>query len=131
MDDLSAAPRPRLAAIKGALPSLNPPHQQPPLLSLDLLHPLHLDIAHRSHQIAPSEPVEPPQKEETIGATSSDTACTWSLTVDHNVAAYLADDRRSADELPYPLLTPPISLPVAIDDDGYEPLDHDLIVRPR
>jgi hypothetical protein len=52
----SAAPRPRSAAIKGALPSPNKAHYQLPLLSLALLDPSLLDIHHRSHPIASSEP---------------------------------------------------------------------------
>ena len=130
MGDLTAAPRPRLAAIKGALPSLNSSHRQPPLLSLTLLDHLHLDISHRSHPIASSVPVEPPQKPPEIDATSSDATGTRRTAVLDNVPAHIADHRRSSGELSDPLPVPPVRPHLAVDDDGCEPLDHDLIVRP-
>ncbi|KAK1626389.1 hypothetical protein QYE76_000704 [Lolium multiflorum] len=57
----SAAPRPRLATIKGGLSAPNQRHQQLPLSSLALLDLSLLDIAHSRPPIASSLPV-PPQK---------------------------------------------------------------------
>jgi hypothetical protein len=131
MDDLTVAPRPRPAAIKGGLPSLKSSHHQHPLPSEPLLDHLHRHISHRSPPISPPEPVEPPQKEENIGATSSGTTRTRRAAVLDNIAAHIADHRRSAGELSYPLPAPSVSPPLAGDDDGRAPFDPILIQRPR
>jgi hypothetical protein len=65
-----------------------------------------------------------------IDATSSDATGTRRTAVLDNVAAHIADHRRSSGERFDPLLTLPVSPPLTVDDDGCEPLDHDLIVRP-
>jgi hypothetical protein len=57
--------------------------------------------------------VKPPQKPPEIDATSIDATCTRRTAVLDNVTVHLADDRRSAGELPDPLLTPPVSPPLA------------------
>jgi hypothetical protein len=75
--------------------------------------------------------VEPPQKEEKIGATSSDATGTRRAAVLDNVAAHITDHRWSSGEHSDPLPAPPVRPLLAIDDDEREPLDHDLIVRPR
>ncbi|KAK1613572.1 hypothetical protein QYE76_019089 [Lolium multiflorum] len=118
MDDLihrAAAPR---AAIKGGPPLSNPSHHQLPLSSLTLLDHIPLHISHRRSPIARRSTMEPPQKEKKIAAAPGDATCTRRTAIVDNVAAHLADHRRSTGELFDPLPTPPVSSRLAGDDDA-------------
>ncbi|KAK1558033.1 hypothetical protein QYE76_017379 [Lolium multiflorum] len=62
-------------------------------------------------------------------ATPGSAAATRGILVLDNVAAHPAGDRRSPQAPSDPLLPPPVSASLAVDDDAAGPCDHALIAR--
>ena len=71
-------------------------------------------------------PQHSPEKE----AAPGDATASRSFLIYSNVAAHNSDDRRSSDDLSDPLPPPPVSLPLAGEDDPSGPSIHRLIARP-
>ncbi|KAK1686622.1 hypothetical protein QYE76_047470 [Lolium multiflorum] len=66
-----------------------------------------------------------PEQEAAIG----DATASRRFLIHSNVAAHIADDRRSSDELADPLPPPPVSPSLIVDDDASRPCDRVLIAR--
>lgn len=131
MTATSAAPWPRLAAIKGGPPAPNQAHRKLPLSSLPLLIHLPLDIAHRRPPIASSLPVSRCRSSPEIDAIPGDATATRRFAVFDNAAAALLRRPPRHRWAVNPLPSPRQSLSLAVDDDERGPLDHVLIVWRR